>query len=684
MPRDPYRYFRIEAREILEQLGQGTLDLEKGVAAPEQVARLLRLAHTLKGAARVVGQQLIADQAHAIEDALVTARDSAAPIARDRFDVILRLLDSIAQQVATLTPDVPAGSAGQAAPEELFRAFRPDIHEMDALLHGVSEAYGHLASLRARLTPLERGRHLAELVADQLVPGGAREPLPASDGGAQAKARSMAEELRSMLDALDHEAAFGVAQIDRELREVRSAAERLQLVPASALFTLLERAARDAAQTVGREVVFEAVGGDIRIDSRVLGIVQSALVQVIRNAVAHGIEPPADRKAAGKRSEGRVVLSVARRGTKVSFACTDDGGGVDLAAVRRIAQRQGLLSAAVEKLGPEELLRLLLKGGISTSGAVTEVSGRGVGLDVVREAAERLDGDVAVRTAAGKGTTIELTVSISLASFQGLLVEAAGATMVLPLDAVGETMRVSPEAVVQTSNGRSILHAGSNIPFVPLARAIGTSPHQGDSDGGPWTAVVVKGPSTAACLIVDRILGTDTVVLRPLPALAPAADGISGAALDVDGTPRLVLEPDGIVASAQRVSLEGNIGQKTLPSILVIDDSLTTRMLEQSILESAGYQVDLASSGEEGLDRARAGRYALFLVDVEMPGMDGFTFIERAGNDPALRDIPSILVTSRSSLDDRRRGQEAGARAFIVKNEFDQGVLLDCIRRLVG
>lgn len=487
-----------------------------------------------------------------------------------------------------------------------------------------------------------------------------------------------------MLDALDHEAAFGVDQIDRELREVRSAAERLQLVPASALFTLLERAARDAAQTVGREVVFEAVGGDIRIDSRVLGIVQSALVQVIRNAVAHGIEPPADRRAAGKPSEGRVVLSVARRGTKVSFACTDDGGGVDLAAVRRIAQRQGLLSAAVEKLGSEELLRLLLTGGISTSGAVTEVSGRGVGLDVVREAAERLDGDVAVRTAAGKGTTIELTVSISLASFQGLLVEAAGATMVLPLDAVGETMRVLPEAVVQTSNGRSILHAGGNIPFVPLARAIGTSPHQGDSAGGPWTAVVVKGLSTAACLTVDRILGTDTVVLRPLPVLAPAVNGIAGAALDVDGTPRLVLEPDGIVASAQRVSLEGNVGEKTLPSILVIDDSLTTRMLEQSILESAGYHVDLASSGEEGLDRARAGRYALFLVDVEMPGMDGFTFIERAGSDPALRDIPSILVTSRSSRDDRRRGQEAGARAFIIKSEFDQGVLLECIRRLVG
>lgn len=684
MARDQFRYFRIEARELLEQLGQGVLDLEKGIPAPDLVARLLRLAHTLKGAARVVKRHEIADHAHALEDALAALRESGEAVGRDRIDLLLKLLDGIGARVATLTPATTHGAeAGTKASEELFRAFRPDVHEMDVLLTTMGEAHGQLAALRPLLKRVERARHLADLVLDHLDSPADRDPARSSEWVATHRTRALAEDLRATFGTLEREFAHQLDSIGREFREALSAAERLRLVPASAVFTLLERTARDTAHALGKRVVFVGRGGDVRLDVHVLGAAQGALLQMVRNAVAHGIEPLADRLAAGKTSDGRVTVDVARRGNRVVFMCQDDGRGVDLEEVRRLARRKGLLSAETEAFGPQELLGLLLKGGISTSGTVTDVSGRGVGLDVVREAGERLGGDVTVQTAAGQGTTIEISAPFTLASLPALRVESFGVTALLPLDAVRGSLRVSPEAIVRTAQGQSVLYNDESVPLGTLARALvpDASPVRA---GGPASVVVVQGRQTIAAFSVDRVLGTTTAVVRPLPDLAPAAAYVAGASLDEEGVPQLVLDPDALVAAVAQSLTAVDQPSSARPSLLVIDDSLTTRMLEQSILESAGYFVDLAISGEEALEKAREKRYALFLVDVEMPGMDGFTFIERARAEPALREIPSILVTSRSSPEDRRRGRQVGAEAYIAKSEFDQGVLLDRIRELVG
>jgi two-component system chemotaxis sensor kinase CheA len=239
------------------------------------------------------------------------------------------------------------------------------------------------------------------------------------------------------------------------------------------------------------------------------------------------------------------------------------------------------------------------------------------------------------------------------------------------------------EEIIRTEQGESVLFDGQAIPLVSVRLAFSSTPAATRSSTYS-SAVIVQGQTGIAALRVDRILGTAYVVMRPLPTLAPAADIVAGAVLDDVGDPQLVLHPDSLVAEAQR---GGTLEVEATPlrlSVLVVDDSLTTRMLEQSILESAGFDVDVATSGEEGLAKARAAQYALFLVDVEMPGMDGFTFIERIRADRDLRDIPAVLVTSRNSPEDRQRGQDVGAQAYVVKSEFDQGVLLARIRTLVG
>ena len=684
MAQDPYKYFRPEARDLVDQFAKGILEIEKGGSSTSAVQRLLRLAHTLKGAARIVKQGEIAKLAHAIEDTLSPFRDSAETVGREQIDTVLEHLDEISSRVVTLVAAENAASSvvSKADVEERQRTVRTDLAETDAVLDGVAETHALLNGLRNVAQGMEQARHLADLLLAQLMPAAASDHGMQSNGSSNQRF-AMAEELRRRFGGVERDLGSTIDQMDRELRELRDAAERLRLVSAGNLFTALERTARDTARALSKQVVFEGKGGDIRIDSHVLETVQGALIQIIRNAVAHGIEPESERAGARKPSVGRVSVTVSRRGRRIVFACSDDGRGVDFNAVRRVAAQRGMLNAAEETPDGEGLVRMLLRGGISTSKTVTDESGRGIGLDVVREAVERLGGEVVFRSSPGVGTTFELVVPPSLASMDALIVEAgrSGGATAIPLDAVRSTLRVAAADMSRAAHGTSILHEQKAIAFVPLASALDATKC---AIGRSWTAIVVAGAEGIAAIGVDRLLGTGKIVVRPLPQGMAASPIVVGATLDADGNPQLVLDPDGLVAAAHR----GSIGEFDAPApkrpVLVVDDSLTTRMLEQSILESAGYDVDVALSGEEALDRVRDKRYALILVDVEMPGMDGFTFIEHLRADQTLRDIPAILVTSRAGPEDLQRGRDVGAQGHIVKSEFDQAQLLSMIAPLAG
>ena len=683
MAQDPYRYFRLEARDLLDQFATGILELERKGGGAARVQHLLRLAHTLKGAARVVKQQEIADRAHAIEEALSPFRESPDILARERIDAVLEHLDDIGSRILNLASAASAEATGpKVRPDvdEDIRTVRADVAEMDAVLDGVSETHALLSGLRKAGQATERARHLADLLLAQFAPQAGGDPGRRSLADREHFA-SIAEEMRKSIGGLERSFAASIDQIDRELRQLRDAAEQLRLASAGTLFTALERTVRDTAQALSKRVLFTGTGGDIRVDSHVLSTVQGALMQLVRNAVAHGIESVGDRRTAGKPESGRVSVDVSRRGRRIVFQCRDDGRGLDLEAVRRVAIERGLVDANARRHGAEEFVRLLLRGGISTSEVVTELSGRGIGLDVVREAAERLGGEVIVKTHPGTGTTFELVVPPSLASMEALLVDASGTVTGIPLDAVKSSLRIAAAEISRASSGASILYGTEAIPFLPLATALGG---RGRASSRNWTALVVAGAGGLAAVGIDRLLGTARVVVRPLPAHAHASAIVAGVSLDAEGNPQLVLDPDGIVAEArQRHSAEPDPAAPGYP-VLIIDDSLTTRMLEQSILESAGYQVEVAVSAEEALEVAHRKRYALFLVDVEMPGMDGFTFVERIRSDPALHAIPAILVTSRAAPEDIKRGHDVGAQGYVVKSEFDQTALLAMIRPLVG
>jgi two-component system chemotaxis sensor kinase CheA len=674
---DPYRYFRIEARELIAGLADHLLVLERAPGAAE-VALLLRLAHTLKGAARVVRQPDVAGHAHALEELLAPHRDGSAPAA-GAIDAGLKLVDAMRAALArldVLPPAAAAGAAAAAAPtaQAAAVAVRVETRETEALLAGMATLAQDLAALVPEVEGIAGSRALV-LALGEVV----------AEGAGAARGRAIVDELGERLQRLQERLEAGGERAQRDLREVRERAARMRLLPAASLFGPLERTLRDAAQELGVAARWEAVGGAIGIEAALLGLLAEALPHAGRNASAHGLEPAAARTAAGKPATGTVRLEVARHGGRVRFTLRDDGRGVDLEAVRAGAAARGRLTpAAAAALDPAALHALLLRGGITTVATPTTLAGRGVGLDTVRAALERVGGGVALASRPGQGTVLEIDVPVALSSLPALLVEAQGRAVAVPLDAVRRTLRVPVRELVVSNGCDFLLVHETTVPFLALATLLGAAPVA--RVAGTWTVVLIESGGSTAALGVDRLLGTAEVALRPLPPGCAPVPFLAGADLDEGGDPRLVLDAAGAVQAVR--AWYGARGHRPptprRAPLLVIDDSITTRSLERSILESAGYEVEVAASAEQALAMAAERDYAVFVVDVEMPGMDGFTFVARTRADPRLGRVPAILVTSRDAPEDRARGKAAGAHAYLIKSEFDQNRLLELIRGLVG
>ena len=557
---------------------------------------------------------------------------------------------------------------------------RVDLHEVDAVVETALEASVHVATLRRQLGRLDHAKEIARAIADQLSARRAD-----GDGAASvARLRPLVDELSRALEGAQRTLETRADQAERELEEIRRAADRLRLLPARAISGPLERAARDAARALDRAVTFELAGGGVRVDANVLTAMREALLHAVRNAVAHGIEPARGARApeASRRRAASAWRSSGAGPASCSAAATTAAAWTSRRCGRPRRARGSSPRARPPALDDAALTALLLRGGISTSATVTDVSGRGVGLDVVRDVAARLQAEVALRTERGRGTDVEVVVPVSLTALTALQVEASRR-------GGGAAARRGPQRDVPRVEQGDADGGGRRRRLPRRARAVRAARERARATpaGEPrraWSAVVVEAPRRPR-----RRSGPIGSSAPPRSSFARCPRSCSSipawraAALDGEGNPRLVLDPGG----ARRGRARPRPGEQEAPAprapILVIDDSLTTRMLEQSILESAGYEVDVAVSAEEALDKARARRFGLFLVDVEMPGMDGFEFVRVTRAEPRLSSTPAILVTSRSAPEDRARGLGAGASAYIVKSEFDQGRLLATIEELL-
>jgi len=681
-PPSVFSHFQVEARELLEQLSQGFVSLREGAEDTQLVPRLFRWAHTLKGAAQVVRQVHLAEMAHALEDALAPYREQGEALPRESLGEFLRLVGQMRAVLEAL--DSPARSTPEAAPTGPTReTVRVELSALDELLDGVAEAVVQLGGLRQSVEAVGQARRASEGLLEQLTAPAASSASPAERARWLSRTLALAEGLNSALSRAGRWLDGGLGKAENELTRLRDASHALRLVPASSLSQPLELAAHEAAASLGKRVSLEVEGEDVRLDGHVLAAVRQALLHVVRNAVDHGLEGPAERLALGKPEQGRLSVRVERRGARVRFSCEDDGRGVDLGRVRQTAVERGLVTVEeAEVLEEQALLELLFRAGFSTAPAVTDVSGRGVGLDVLRETARQLKGEASATSRPGLGTRFTLEVPVSLISQEVLEAEAGGQRLLLPLDVLSATVRLPGEALTWTGARATFVHEGQAVPFLPLVTALGRTEAE---RARPWSVAVLGRGEEQVAVGLDRMHGIRRVVVKPLPPSIPALPLVAGASFDAQGEPVLVLDAVGLAHRVRQGSALPVAPSTTRRrSILVIDDSVTTRMLEQSILESAGYEVKLAASGEEGMEQALKSPPSLFIVDVEMPGMNGLEFTRRLRATPSLATRPVIMVSSLGTEEARRRGKEVGVSAYIVKGEFDQQGFLDTVARLSG
>lgn len=481
--------------------------------------------------------------------------------------------------------------------------------------------------------------------------------------------------------------AFALRQLGDQLEEE---ARRARLVSAGDVWDGFRKMMRDLARDGGTEVEFQLVGAEVQADRRVLQSLKDPVMHLLRNSLSHGIEPPEVRALAGKPRTGRVTLRLEIQGSRLCVCVEDDGRGLDLARVREGAVRRGLVSAeAASGLSPAALARLVFHPGFSTAGAVTDLSGRGMGLSVVQDAVARLQGDAEIMRPEGAGIRFVLTVPMSVTTHRLLLVSCQGETFALPSGGVERLLRIR-SSDLQTVGGRSVIRWDEMpLPVVTLAGVLDLGDKSVQLEADYLSAVIVRAGTTRVGLLVDEYQTQVDAVIRDLGPQFAGLECVSGGIILADGSVVVALSVAGLVQASQQSGAVPLIRQETSapvsgpPTILVVDDSVTTRTLEKSILEVHGYRVRVAVDGLEALHVLQLESADLVIVDVEMPRMDGFGFLEAVKRDDALRHIPVIIVSSLEKREDKARGLELGADAYIVKGKFDQQELLDTIRQII-
>lgn len=628
-----------------------------------------RRAHSLKGAARAVEQPATEALAHDAETLVLAMESGERSLDAAAIAELRALVDAIEDSAAgTATTDEPAASAADGR----GRAGGPHVERLARSLHdlcGLIQEGGGIA------------HGLDALQADLSAIAGSAE-REGSPELARRLARALAEAER-----IRREQASLHWRLDRAVIELEQDAERILLLPINTLFEGYERMVREIAASQGKSAILRAEPFEGEADRRVLQALREPVLHLLRNAVSHGIEGPAERRRAGKPEQGVVTILPRTERGQLLLTISDDGAGIDYRRIKARARAAGLIPRGAPTPGPEALEALLFEQGFSTADEVNEVSGRGIGLSAVAEAMRRLHGSVAIGVGPSGGAQITLAVPSVLTRQTLLLVEAGGGSYAIPASAVAQLMRIAPGDVDRSRGGELLWLDGNAVPLLALADLLGVAPGSGD-DRHP--ALVLRCGTERAVLVVDRLSEVRSVVVGDPTAIAADVPLVYGTAMIGDGI-TLVLSPEALMIRARNhsggtaLSRTPGVERAARRTVLVVDDSITTRTLEKSILEAQGYRVLVSIDGLAALELLRSGsaRIDLMVADVEMPRMDGFALLAAVRNDPALKSLPIVMMTSRNSPDDIERGLALGANAYVTKQEFDQGTLISVVQQLI-
>jgi two-component system, chemotaxis family, sensor histidine kinase and response regulator WspE len=785
--------FRLDAESQVQTLDAGLLALERDNVAVTHLESCMRAAHSLKGAARVVGLSVGVEVAHAMEDCFVAAQRGALLLGRAQIDVLLQgadllkriaetpeaelgewagarrleidvflsaLRDTVAKARETGAP--PATAAPQAAPEaaaagapqaaaapQAAVAPQATTAPQAAAAPAVPAPQGAAASpgarSRAAAAPAqppaaagfedpeigdrvlrvtaEHLNRLLGLAGESLVESRRLKPFSqslfrlkrlqnstaasvdtlreaVSDEGMSEAVETALTDVRQRIDACHQLLAQQIVEMDlfdslstNLAHRMYASALACRMRPFADGVRALPRMVRDVGRTLGKQVHLDIVGDTTQVDRDILEKLDAPLGHLLRNAVDHGIEEPEARLAAGKPAEGIVRLEARHSAGQLMITASDDGRGIDLAKVRRaIVERKLTNDETAQKLSDAELYEFLFLPGFTMKSDVTEISGRGVGLDVVQSMLKQVRGTIRVSSEIGRGSRFQMQLPLTLSVVRTLLVEIGGEPYAFPLAHIVRTLKLPQESIEVLEGRQHFKLNGRSIGLVSAQQVFGGGERK--IADGELSVIILGDAANPYALVTDKFLGERDLVVQPLEKRLGKIKDIAAGSLMEDGSPVLIVDIDDMLRSVEKFVTDGRLSKVERAAdssvraarrrVLVVDDSLTVRELERKLLDQAGYDVEIAVDGVDGWNAVRASDFDLIVTDVDMPRMDGIELVRMIRQDPKLAKLPVMIVSYKDREEDRRRGLEAGADYYLTKGSFHDDTLQQAVADLIG
>lgn len=724
--------FNIELEEQSQVMTDGLLLLEKNNLDDDlynqTVASIFRAAHNIKGAARSLGIKDIGEIAHHIETLFSAIQKKEIELKPEIINICLAGVDkmrlamdafmnktllpfNLEEFLLTLSEVVSAKSSSPAAVKTM-----PSEKKLEAKAKNKPTQH---ESIRVSIENLERVSALMEEIQINKITMDEHylklsELVNKTKNFNQLWKQTLAtlkphfQKLDDNIPKLTYACNDEIIDIQQSLfalhktlraktndfailsNSLQDEIRRLRLVPAATLFQTLPLAVRDLAQQLNKSVALDIKGDDVKMDKMVLDGLKDPLLHLIRNALDHGIEEANERHKLGKPDQARISINIIDEGDEILISLTDDGAGIDTKKILETALNKNIIDkSAVSNMNENDILELIFRPGFSTSKTITDVSGRGVGLDVVKTNLVDLKGRVSVKTEINKGTTFYLRVPLTLSSERGLLITAGGQPFVIPTNSVERVSVLMPHQIFDVEGGQAVMLDDHPVSLRHLTDILHLEKRE-RAVTERLPIIFIKKSAHLLALLVDEIIGEREMVIKPLQAPLLNITAVSGGTLSGSGQVIIVLNSNDLINTALHMGQVSHINaaetmtsEDARPHILVVDDSITTRTLEQNILENKGYKVTVAVNGSDAWNILQEQKFSLVVTDISMPLMDGFTLTERIKQTQSLQDIPVIIVTSLGSDAEKKRGIEVGANAYIVKNEFESGVLLEMIEQFI-
>ena len=727
--------FQSEHRIHMEAIRRVIIEITDQASPSDQaINTALRSAHTLKGAARAVGLTAVQRLAHDIESLFTGIRDGQEDAKPDMIRAINKALDDIEDHVATLFaaggstwPPSGTGRSEKAIDPPTGPSKSPDPPETTEKRQDLQAApsAGDVKVIRVDVAHMDR----LQKTAEQIVAGDLQQQLIAEEiksvertifqmtkdmGACEAIVKKTFEsmehspEMQKVLHYFaDQKQRFptlagkvravgrlqaATSRLNTNLsRQIQTDVQKARMVAAEDVFHFFRKMMRDLAIDEGKQIEFKIKGLEVRADRLVLERLKDPLMHMLRNAVSHGIETPDERKAAGKDPTGTVHFIMEIENNRMRISIEDDGRGLDFSKISDLAVKKGYIPREqAEQAQHEELLRFIYQPGFTTVRMITDLHGRGLGMSVVRETVNRLRGEIEASSEANQGTRFVLQIPLTISTHQLLLVQVAQQTFGIPTENIERLLKINHSDIHTVEGSPVIDYLGQVVPFATLGSLLGINGTAAHRDNEQITVALLHSGQKLMGLAVDKVLSEQQTIIKDLPGPTTNVPYFVGGFVKADGSVSFILNPSEIMEVRSQAKggdmtfgLESGHKVEERAKILIVDDSVTTRTLEKTILESQGYEVHLAVDGLEALNMLGTVKVDLVVTDIQMPQMDGFELIEAMKKTDKLKDLPVIVVTSMADQTDRERGLELGADAYIVKQKFDQKNLLETIEQIL-